>query len=689
MNKIVGKMLQIINKTDPTIHDDVALNAIHYVMGLVASSVDSKFTVYGNVLPINYFGLTLAGSGEGKDRSVDIAKGICSSAIEMYHIELVKRFAKFNSLLGPKDRPVPLPMFEFERATVEGFLAPRVDIQTVGFGCSNLRIPEIQDMLTSKESLEIFSEVVKAWEVGDAGGKSNRGQPIEPTKGIPVNVLVYGSPNAIKTNKSASEHLLKMLTSGLGRRAFLAAPPKHEVQALLRALPVPDAISIRAEAVRIADAVEMTRKVGLQVKLLMKVQDGPLKLSEDANILYAQYNHQCKTAFVDDKTVSDGLTAEMLGRGWKMVRLSAMYAWYDDETEISEQNVLDAIDYTERCGRNVENLYHIPSNPELVMSYLEIQKGPVSRQSIMKEALDASAVRDFDDAMALAEELADERNQVIEISEDKIPKYSITQLSKIDLSKITISTSTAMGVGWKPLTGEFKDLAGFLKSGLWYSAGTFRDGIRDNDHYERDQDLLMFDIDEDMTLAQAQSFFKDFKCIIATTKSHQREKHPGTGDIWDRFRVIMVPDSKIELDPIAYSQFMLNAMDMMGLPADRSCQDPARFFYGNKHSEVWVSEGTKLFPVSACIPSTAKSVVVLKRLEKYDNVDGIERFFIASTDKGDRNNKLFRYAKVLQDDDRYTDDEVEVMVRALNDKIADPLPQRELEVTILRSIRKK
>lgn len=684
-------MLNVINLTDPTIHNDIALNAIHYTLGLVASAQRAKFHIDKSDLPINYFGLTLAGSGEGKDRSVEIAKKILAPVIEMYQLALEHHFAKFNAALGPKDKPIPMPMFEFERATIEGFLSPRVDIQTVGFGCTNLRIPEIQDMLSSKDSLEIFSEVVKAWESGDTGGKTNRGAPIAPTVGIPVNVLVYGSPNAIKTNKQLSEQLLKMLTSGLGRRAFLAVPAKHEVHSLLRALEEPTPAIIAKMHADIHDASLISSAVSSAVMETVKAyRKQVFTLTVDAELLYRNYNYRCKTAFLDRIDVSDGLVAEMLGRGWKAVRLAALYAFYDGfEYTITEQNMKDSIEYTERCGQNVEDLYHVPSNAELILSYLAIQKDPQTRQSIMKNALDTSMVVAFTDSMSLADELADERNQVIERSEDKVVKYSLKQLSAIDLDSITISISTSMHENWKPLTGKFSDLASFLKSGSWYSAGTFKDGKRNNDSYLQSQDLIIFDVDDGMDLDTAKSFFSDFRCIIATTKSHQVEKHPGTGDICDRYRIILVPDCKIEMDPETYSQFMLNAMDFAGIPADRKAIDPARFFFGNKEAEVWVSEGEKLFPVKACMPSTAKSEIVSKRLEKYDSVEGIERYFIASTDKGDRNNKLWRYACVLKDDNKYSDDEIESMIIALNEKIADPLPERELRSTILKSIKRK
>ena len=683
MNSVISGVIDYIKSNKPDVHTDIASNAAHYVLGMVAGMTRSSFTFRGTDIKLNYFGLTLAGSGDGKDVSVTFAKRAFAEAAMKHAAILEKEFTTFN--VKNPDAKLPIPPSEFSKATPEGFMQSRVNCDNVGYGSVNLRIEELQDVLDGKDT-EIFSEVVKAWEVGDTAAKINRVLSIPATRGIPISMILYGSPNTVMTDIKVFESLAKMLTSGLGRRSFMVAPDIKETSALQAAYqnnkPTDEEIH---EAIK--NGEKLRNKIGEHVSKVFDRGEMNITMSKDASLIYNEYEKECSLHYGGNVFIHPGLVAEMKSRPWKTVRLAALYAWVNNKSEIDATDMNDAIEHATKCGEYVEKFFIVPSNEALILEYLDLHSGSSEQQ--IRSALPKMNKGEFVDSMNLANDLAEKNNQVIERSDESVPKYSLKQLTAIDLDAVTISTSTSLHANWKPITGKFKDLEGFFKSGAWYSAGIFKEGHRTNENYTQSQDLIIFDVDEDMSLDTAKSFFSDFKCIIATTKNHMREKHPGTGDIWDRYRIILVPDSKIEMDPDTYSQFMLNAMDMLGLPADRSCQDPARFFYGNKDAEVWVSEGERLFPVKACIPTTAKSETVHKRLEKYDNVDGIERYFISSTDKGDRNNKLFRYACVLKDDGKYTDDEIEEMVIALNQRIADPLPERELRHTILKSIRKK
>lgn len=676
MNAIVQSMLEGVHKRDRAIHRSIALNAIHYNLGCLVAANRVKFVVNNDEVFINYFGVTLAASGTGKDRSDSIVKSMLSDVADAYMYALEKNYSAFNSKLGPTDKPVAMPPFEFERATPEGFLQSRVDIQAVGFGITNLKIPELQDALSSKDSMDFISDVVKTWETGETGAKTNRASPIPATKDQPTNILIYGSPVGIEEKNKKGADLRDRMTSGLARRSFVAYPSIHETNELMKqsleTITPPEDIS------------DIQREVNSKVLDAMTNGIRVITIDDDANQKYLEYDRRCKMESIGER--NEAITAELRSRAWKMIRLAALYAFINGQESIKLHDVMDAIEFTDECGLQATELLRTKSPQELLLDYLELH-GPVRREEIMRVVLGHNRIKDFQDTLSLAEELADERSMVIEITKDKIPLYSIKKLEGIDLDAVTISIGTSMGDGWRSITGKFSALGDVLASNIFYSAGTFKDGKRNNENYEQKQDLMIFDIDEGMTLETAKAFFSDFKCIIATTKSHMKEKHPGKMDVCDRFRIVLVPDSKIELDPDTYSQFMLNAMDMMGIPADRKAIDPARFFFGYEDAEVWYSPGGRRFPVKAALPTTTVSETVHKRLEKYDSVDGIERYFIASTDTGERNNKLYRYACVLKDEG-YDLAEIEEKVISLNQKIADPLPEREVRQTIIRSISK-
>lgn len=88
--------------------------------------------------------------------------------------------------------------------------------------------------------------------------------------------------------------------------------------------------------------------------------------------------------------------------------------------------------------------------------------------------------------------------------------------------------------------------------------------------------FLVLDFDEpgDETMEQINNSFSDHKRIIATTKSHQKDKN---GMICDRFRLI-IPFNETITDYRTYKATYQKAL--VRFPwADKSCLDGARFFY--------------------------------------------------------------------------------------------------------------
>src|SRR5690606_11197139 len=68
-----------------------------------------------------------------------------------------------------------------------------------------------------------------------------------------------------------------------------------------------------------------------------------------------------------------------------------------------------------------------------------------------------------------------------------------------------------------------------------YSMGLFKDSIVKKANFVYCEAIAL-DFDKEYTLKQAKEDFSKFQCIIATTKSHRKEKN---GEVHDRFRVIV------------------------------------------------------------------------------------------------------------------------------------------------------
>ena len=123
---------------------------------------------------------------------------------------------------------------------------------------------------------------------------------------------------------------------------------------------------------------------------------------------------------------------------------------------------------------------------------------------------------------------------------------------------------------------EYEDvfeLSALLCSEYWSPSNFGPTFVRSNENF-KSCSLLVLDVDRDCSLENAKEKFKDYEHIIATTRSHRRDKN---GITCDRFRVVIFLDGECT-----------NASDYTATWAaaklkwdfvDGACKDLARFYY--------------------------------------------------------------------------------------------------------------
>lgn len=121
------------------------------------------------------------------------------------------------------------------------------------------------------------------------------------------------------------------------------------------------------------------------------------------------------------------------------------------------------------------------------------------------------------------------------------------------MKKVTVSISEHITENFKSYVVPFSKIADLVKSKFNYSAGAFKDNYRKADNYLNYSDMIILDIDDGKTIEQARIIFEPFDYIIATTKSHQKEKN---GIVCDRFRVLLPTENPINLNKTDYSKMM-------------------------------------------------------------------------------------------------------------------------------------
>jgi hypothetical protein len=92
--------------------------------------------------------------------------------------------------------------------------------------------------------------------------------------------------------------------------------------------------------------------------------------------------------------------------------------------------------------------------------------------------------------------------------------------------------------GWKNKDVTWKNMRKVVcDSSIQYSCYEWNNGVKKSKQWTNDkQNMIILDIDDGMTISEAQSMFSRYMYLIATTKSHQKEKK---GIICDRFRILL------------------------------------------------------------------------------------------------------------------------------------------------------
>lgn len=281
-------------------------------------------------------------------------------------------------------------------------------------------------------------------------------------------------------------------------------------------------------------------------------------------------------------------------------------------------------------------------------------------------------------------------------------------------TQVTVSISKDITKDFKSLKVPFHKVIDLVKSDFNYSAGMFVDGHRKRDNYANYSDIIILDIDDGLSIDKASEIMKPFTHIIATTKSHQKEKN---GIVCDRFRILLPCETPITLNSEQYSIMMKQVLKKFDF-CDQVCKDSSRFYYPSKDSIVTHWQGFINFVwedfYSEAIKESKEEKEKRERLNnlncRYSNNErraedyGIERTkadylrSILGTPKllellkfhtkfgaGSRNTYLYSIGCYLKESD-LNDEEIKNGILYVN-SCGDGITEQEIKQTIFRSLR--
>jgi Protein of unknown function (DUF3987) len=677
---LMDAMINAINNKAP---NDIPLELMESSVFFVVASLANSFYGYrikktdGSESMVNYFGLSFFESGGGKNLSYEATAELFKEVIDFYPNAISTAFKKNknapngDSLIRDEDfYMIPDSFFTPIDGTKEGFQKLMQGMSVVNGSSLNLVEDEFGDILMNADML---SRIKSAWDNGEAKGKTTASSKYFSLKGVCVNILSFGSPHSIQKSRVKSDKLDDILIEGFLRRSFIFYSRYTKIvrnKQKGKMLEI-DAIAIKNECNEWRDTmVKPTVEKRQYITISKQAQD----MIDDYIDNWIE---------LTNRNTKDLFNRAMVTSAEKLIRLAGIIAIMDFSTSIEQRHMSYAIDFSDRTVDMAKKIFE--KEPKYVKIFDVCRDMLVARHDIMEDA-DIQVIKSFDENIELSEEYGEKMGYAL--IRHKIGKtmfYKFESLHKVDEDKISMSISKDLAQGYETKVGRWIELHKLLSADINYSAGSFKDNHRNKENYLGSQDVVIFDIDGGMSLNIAKAFFSQWKCIIATTKSHQKDKN---GIICDRYRVILLPNVKLELDSERYSEFMKNIINKLSIPADMSCTDSSRFYYGYSGSEIWYSESQNRFDISCCIPETKKDKEQKERYESNKNIkstSGVDRYFLQEMSNGNRNNMLLKYCLMMKD----AGEDWREKTLGLNSMLTEPLNEMEIEHTIFKTAGKK
>lgn len=211
-----------------------------------------------------------------------------------------------------------------------------------------------------------------------------------------------------------------------------------------------------------------------------------------------------------------------------------------------------------------------------------------------------------------------------------------------------------------------------------YSLATFKDNVVIKSNFISAESIAL-DFDENFTLDEAVKAFKEYKHIIATTKSHQKLKN---GIKCDRFRVIIFLNEPIVTNEIFYNTW--KSIEKQFPKLDVQCKNSSRFFYPSLEV-VSVNRYGKVFDVIKIEDKASKPLVTSLKLKGHGKLSKKTKTALKKgLEPGSRNGETFKIAKDFQENGFSEDDAVKYIIKAFEqtETLAYDFTEFEVENTI-------
>lgn len=648
-------------------------------------------------IPVNVYAINLSPSGTGKGYSTSIIEEeVIHQFRERFVEETFPLMAERNlpqlahkravrKSTDPDDELARVTkefdslgslLFSFDSGTSPAVKQMRHKLLMANAGSVNLEIDEIgSNLVGNTEVLTTFLELYDKGKVKTKLVKSTSdNNRIEEIRGsTPTNMMLFGTPSKLFDSAQTEQQLYEMLETGYARRCLFGYIKKASKNLAVSAEQVYQNMTSTNDSQFLNDLADHLESLGNIINANKK-----LFMSRDTALLMIEYKLNCERDAEELGEHQELRKAELSHRYFKALKLAGAYAFIDDSPELTEAHLYNAIKLVEESGDAFVRMLSRDRPYVKLAKYLANIGIEVTQADLVEDLpFYKGSASQKQEMLTLAIAHGYKNNIIIKKSfNDGIEFLRGESLKETDLERMIVTYGGDITTGFKNDYAPFDQLHKLTQAqGMHWVGHHLKDGYRNTDNYIPGFNLVVIDVDGEVSLSTAKLLLKDYKALYYTTKRHTDQEN--------RYRIILPTSFELYLDAKDYKEFMSNLFEWLPFKVDESTGQVSRKWLSHSgHFEY--TEG-QLLDVLPFIPKTSKNEERKNQLNELHSLDNLERWFVHNTGDGNRNNQLMRYAFTLGDAN-YDFATINSRVLALNEKLADKLDESEIMGSIMISV---
>lgn len=701
---VIEEIVDVLcNKTQNTDRGFYKIEVAYFLAKMASAMRASIMTKDRGKVPINIYALCLASSGFGKGHSVnimenDLIKGFkrrfldeTMPSISEDHLTAMAQDRSIRNntteevemdILNAEYKRLGAYPFTFDSGTTPAVKQLRDKLLLANCGSINLQIDEIgSNLIGSTEVLNVFLELYDQGLVKQKLTKNTQDNIRSDDRdgSTPTNMLLFGTPVKLLDGGQTEDMFYSFLEVGYARRCLFGIGKLDK-----KALYSMDPAQIFA---RLTDPSN-TAIVNKWSQHFFNLAD-PAKfnwqmtISDQTSINLIQYKSECERLADALPEHEEIKKAELSHRYFKALKLAGALAFVDESPEVTDTHLYQAIKLVEESGDAFGSILTREKAYMKLAKYIANSKSEVTHADLT-EALPfyKSGVAARNEMMSLATAWGYKNCIVIKKSlVDGIEFFKGETLQQTNLDKMILSWSNDLAYNYQPEEGPWDQLKVlFQGTGLNWCNHRFKDGHRCNTEVLPGFNMIVVDVDGTTTINTVKELFKSYRYILYTTKRHQTEGK-------DRFRLVFPINYVLKLSVDEYKEFMNNIFKWLPFETDECANQASKKWSSYDGGQYFQNDG-EILDALKFIPGTSRNDQYKKEMAKIEDLGNLERWFATQMSEGNRNNNMFKYGMALVDSG-LTFEEVSSQIKKFNKQLSNPLPEEELEKSVLVTIAKK